>query len=92
MKKTVAEDWEFEIIVVGDGPCRMGMEAGDRFMCRYECPAGFCPKTMAVLHSLCEVARSGGDYRLLGGKARNQMDFCCADGVVTFRLTAKHIG
>lgn len=91
MKKTILEDWEFDITVVEEGRCRVGMERGDRFTCRYECPAGFCPKTMAVLHSLCEAARAGGDYRLLGGKASNRIDFCCADGVITFALTARHI-
>lgn len=67
-------------------PCRMGFEAGDVFTCRYECPAGFCPKTMAVLHSYCEVARAGGDYRLLGGRCKNEIEFSCADGCVRFLL------
>lgn len=92
MKKFVVEDWAFTIEVLTAKPCRMGFEPGDRFTCQYECPAGFCPKTMAALHTLCEVARSGGDYTLLGGKKKDEIEFTCADGVVTFRLTAKYIG
>lgn len=92
MNKTIVEDWEFTISVIRQNPCRMGFEVGDTFYCKYECPAGFCPKTMAVLHSLCEAARAGGDYTLLGGQTKNQIDFSCADGVIKFRLTANHIG
>lgn len=92
MKKTIVEDWEFDVAVLSCGPCRMGYEAGDRFACQYECPAHFCPKTMAQLHTLCEVARSGGDYRKLGGHSRNEIEFTCADGVVKFRLCARYIG
>ncbi len=88
MKKRIVEDWEFTITVVKSGPCRVGMETGDVFRCRYDCPEGFCPKTMQTLHTLCEVARSGGDYRLLGGSDKSRIDFCCADGVVWFRLKA----
>lgn len=91
MNKTIVEDWEFEITVIKDGLCRMGFEKGDIFMCKYECPTGFCPKTMAVLHSLCEAARSGGDYTLLGGKSKNEIDFSCADGIIKFHLVSKHI-
>ena len=91
MNKTIVEDWEFEITVIRGGLCRMGFEKGDKFSCKYDCPAGFCPKTMAVLHSLCEAARSGGDYTLLGGKAENEIDFSCADGVVRFNLVSKKI-
>jgi uncharacterized repeat protein (TIGR04076 family) len=92
MNKTIVEDWEFTISVIRQNSCRMGFEVGDTFYCKYECPAGFCPKTMAVLHSLCEAARAGGDYTLLGGQTKNQIDFSCADGVIKFRLTANHIG
>lgn len=91
MKKTIKEDWKFEIKVIRDGGCRMGFEEGDTFSCMYECPSGFCPKTMSVLHSLCEAARSGGDYRLLGGSAKDTIDFTCADGVIKFRLHAIHL-
>ncbi len=89
MHKTIVEDWEFDIEVIRAGKCRMGFETGDRFTCRYECPGGFCPKSMAALHALCEAARAGGDYRLLGGRTKNEIDFSCADGVVTFRLVAR---
>ena len=33
-----------------------------------------------------EVARAGGDFRLLGGEEKDVMEFCCPDGIVTFRL------
>ena len=92
MKPTVAEDWEFSIEVLKAAPCRLGFERGDRFTCQYACPAGFCPKTMGNLHRLCDVARAGGDYRLLGGSAENVIDFCCADGCVHFRLRAVRRG
>lgn len=48
MKKWITEDWEFDIIVTKGKAenCRMGFEAGDKFLCKYECPAGFCPKTI----------------------------------------------
>ena len=45
---------------------------------------------MANLHRLCDIARADGDYRLLGGKSKNEISFCCADGCVNFHLTAKH--
>lgn len=92
MNKTIIEDWEFNITVVRQNPCRMGFETGDVFYCQYECPTGFCPKTMATLHSLCEVARAGGDYTLLGGKSKHEIEFSCADGVILFGLSARHIG
>ena len=38
MKKTIMEDWKFEIMVIRDGGCRMGFEEGDTFSCMYECP------------------------------------------------------
>lgn len=91
MKRSIVEDWEFTITVIEQNPCRLGLESGDVFQCRYECPAGFCPKTMSVLHSLCEAARAGGDYRLLGGKSRHEIEFSCADGVIRFLLSAKHL-
>lgn len=74
------------------GTCRIGLEAGDAFACTYGCPDGFCPKTMGTLHTLCEAARAGGDYRLLGGLSGNEIEFVCADGAVTFRLRAVHTG
>ena len=87
MHKTIEENTAFLIEVLEAGPCRMGWEPGARFFCEYECPAGFCPKTTAALHTLCECVRAGGDLRLLGGSAAGTMYFCCADGVVRFRLT-----
>ncbi len=47
---------------------------------------------MGTLHTLCEAARAGGDYRLLGGLSGNEIEFVCADGAVTFRLRAVHTG
>lgn len=91
MKKTYVEEWGFTITVVKAGRCRMGMEVGDTFTCTYDCPAGFCPKTMAALHTLCDVARSGGDYRLLGGKSEHEIDFMCADGEHRFHLVAERL-
>lgn len=92
MHKTIVEDWEFTVRVTkAASACRMGLEPGDTFTCQYECPGGFCPKTMALLHSLCETARAGGDYRLLGGAGEHEISFVCADGVVTFLLTARHL-
>ncbi len=91
MNKQIVEDWEFEITVIKEKPCRMGFELGDKFHCKYECPTGFCPKTMSALHTLCEVARSGGDYILLGGNSKNEIEFSCADGVIQFHLLASKI-
>ena len=88
MKETAAEDWAFSVLVTSSAPCRLGFERGDRFSFQYGCPAGFCPKTMGNLHRLCDAARAGGDYRLLGGSTKNEIDFCCADGCVQFHLTA----
>lgn len=59
MKKWLEEDWEFEIEVIRGTAqeCRLGFEKGDKFFCQYECPTGFCPKTMPVLYTLCEIVR-----------------------------------
>lgn len=92
LNKTAVEDWSFELEVLSAGACRIGLEAGDAFACTYGCPDGFCPKTMGTLHTLCEAARAGGDYRLLGGLSGNEIEFVCADGAVTFRLRAVHTG
>ena len=72
--------------------CRLGLEEGDTFYCQYECPAGFCPKTMALLHTYCEIARCGEDYRLRGASSSHEIDFPCADSCITFRLTAPPAG
>jgi uncharacterized repeat protein (TIGR04076 family) len=93
MKKSITEDWEFEIVVKKGtaAQCRMGYETGDKFSCKYECPSGFCPKTMPILHTLCEIARCGGDYKLRGSNLSHEIDFPCVDGCVEFHLLAKHI-
>lgn len=91
MKKCIVEDWLFEITVTKAKPCRLGFEAGDRFTCTYECPTGFCPKTMPVLYTLCEIIRCGGDYKLRGSESSLEIDFPCADGCVDFHLVAKHL-
>lgn len=90
MDKWLEEDWRFEISVIkGDARhCRLGLEAGDVFICGYECPAGFCPKTMPVLYTLCEIVRCGGDYRLRESAFPCEIDFPCADGCLEFHLKA----
>lgn len=93
MKKTYLEDWEFEITVKNGVAerCRMGFETGDKFVCRYECPTGFCPKTMQVLYTWCEVIRCGGDFKLRNSQSSTETDFICADGEIEFHLVAKHL-
>ena len=93
MRKTIVEDWEFEITVKNRiaKQCRTGFKTGDKFSCKYECPSGFCPKTIPVLYTLCEIARCGGDYKLRSSDSRLEIDFPCADGPIVFHLTAKHI-
>lgn len=93
MQKWIVEDWEF-IITVSSGKaehCRLGFEEGDSFQCRYEVPAGFCPKTMPVLYTLCEIVRCGGNYISRGSDKEYEIDFPCTDGAITFHLTAKHL-
>lgn len=94
MRKWLQEDWEFTLTVTSGRAeqCRIGMEAGDSFTCRYECPGGFCPKTMGILYTYCEVVRCGGDFRLRGSKEPYELDFCCADGVLGLHLSARHVG
>ena len=98
MIKWIVEDYEFQITVISLAPdndpkrCRMGFEVGDVFTCKYECPAGFCPKSMGKLHALCDVVRAEGDLRLLGGDAVRSIRFTCADGPVLFRLEGNKIG
>ena len=97
MKKTIVEDYEFTAKVLSVGHdnkperCRMGFEPGDTFTCKYDCPAGFCPKTMFKLHALCDAVRAGGDLRNLGGDDPMGISFTCADGPVMFYLTAKKL-
>ena len=93
MKKWVIEDWEFELLTV-DGKaadCRAGIEAGDRFVFSYECPAGLCPKVMTEAYTWCEVIRCGGNFTYRGSKEPYEMEFRCPCGPVGFRLTARPI-
>lgn len=91
MRKWIVEDWQFTITVKKGRAeeCRLGFEAGDEFVCEYAVPAGFCPKTMPVLHTLCEVIRNGGDFTHRGSDAPCEIDFPCADGAICFHLTAQ---
>ena len=93
MKKWIEEDWKFEITVTKGCAkhCRLGFEEGDVFTCEYAVPDGFCPKTMPVLHTLCEIVRCGGNYRLRGSEQDFEIDFPCADGPIEFHLKATHI-
>lgn len=94
MRKWVEEDWEFTVTVFkGEAEqCRLGFEQGDSFTCEYEVPAGFCPKTMPVLYTLCEIIRCGGSFKARGSDQDYEICFNCADGPVSFRLEARHIG
>lgn len=91
--KWIQEDWTFEIAVKKgqSKDCRMGFEEGDTFSCQYECPAGFCPKTIPVLYTLCEIVRCGGNYRLKGSRDEYEIDFPCADGCIQFHLMAQKL-
>ena len=93
MKRWIIEDWEFTITVKeGEAKnCRLGFETGDVFTCQYEVPSGFCPKTMATLHTLCEIVRCGGNYKLRGSENEYEIDFPCADGYICFHLVAKQL-
>ena len=90
MNRWIQEDWRFEITVTqGEARhCRLGLEKGDKFECSYECPTGFCSKSMAQLYTLCEVIRCGGDFRLRGSKSPREIRFPCADGVIEFEIKA----
>ena len=93
MKKWMVEDWDFTISVKSGeaSHCRMGLETGDIFRCQYEVPAGFCPKTMPVLYTLCEIVRCGGNYTGRGSQKEYEIDFPCADGEILFHLEAKQV-
>lgn len=93
MKKWIDENWEFTITVTKGryDTCRMGFETGDTFTCTYDCPAGFCPKTMPVLHTLCEIVRCGGTLKLRGSDFDYELDFPCVDGPIQFHLSAKNL-
>jgi uncharacterized repeat protein (TIGR04076 family) len=69
--------------------CRNGHEIGDTYDCEYDCPGGFCSKSMAKLFLLMEAIRSGGDLsNLLAGASKHSGEFHCPDGVVKFRIKA----
>ena len=93
MKKWVVEDWEFIVTVLKGkaAECRLGFEEGDMFYCQYEVPAGFCPKTMPVLYTLCEIIRCGGNFSARGSDKDDEIDFGCADGAVQFHLEARKL-
>lgn len=93
MHKWIVEEWQFTITVSSGkaDDCRLGFEPGDMFSCEYAVPAGFCPKTMPVLHTLCEIIRCGGDFTHCGSDKPHEIDFSCADGMITFNLTAKKV-
>lgn len=93
MRKWIEEDWEFTVTVVKGAAeqCRLGFEQGDQFVCQYEVPAGFCPKTMPVLHTLCEIIRCGGSFRARGSDRDDEIEFGCADGMIRFRLKARRL-
>lgn len=91
MHKWIVENWQFTITAT-DGRaknCRLGFEKGDEFQCEYAVPSGFCPKTMPVLHTLCEIIRCGGDFTHRGSDKPYEIDFSCADGTIRFHLAAK---
>lgn len=95
MKKWYPEDWQFTIEVLKVGKenraeeCRLGLEAGDRFVCRFETPEGFCPTAFIKIFPSLEAVRCGGDLRNLGGKGPAEMTFLCPDGAVKFGLTGE---
>ncbi len=97
MKKWYPEDWQFTIEVLQVGKenkaeeCRLGLEVGDTFTCRFETPAGFCPTSFIKIFSSLEAVRCGGDLRNLGGKGPTEMTFLCPDGAVKFRLIGEQI-
>ena len=73
--------------------CRNGHEVGDTYSCEYDCPGGFCSKSMAKLFPLMEAVRAGGDLsNLLTEAAKHSGEFVCPDGVVTFKLEAMKNG
>ncbi len=104
MKKWYAEEYEFQVEVVGflrgnhtEHYCRNGEEIGDKYTCTYGCPVnqngdGICSKTMLMLYPLMEAIRSGGDLENLGGEEKCSKTIVCPDGCVMFRLTAVPLG
>ena len=91
MRKWIEEDWEFTVTVTEGRAeqCRLGFERNDRFRCGYGTPSGFCPKTMPVLYTLCEIIRCGGSFKARGSDKDYEIEDGCADGPVRFRLSAR---
>ena len=101
MKKWYAEEYEWEIEVIGflrgsstERYCRNGEEIGDRYTCTYGCPVnadgqGICSKTMLMMFPAMEAVRSGGDLETVGGDGRYSKTIVCPDGNVIFKMTAK---
>lgn len=104
MKKWYAEEYEWEIKVIGflrgdhtERYCRNGEEIGDMYTCTYGCPVnadgqGICSKVMMMMFPIMEAVRSGGDLMNIGGGSRYSKDIVCPDGNVIFRMTAKKCG
>ncbi|MGI5896100.1 MAG: TIGR04076 family protein [Oscillospiraceae bacterium] len=104
MKKWYAEEYEWEIEVIGflrgdqtERYCRNGEEVGDRYTCTYGCPVnaqgqGICSKVMTVMFPVMEAVRSGGNLKNIGGSSQYSKDIVCPDGNVIFRMTAKKLG
>ena len=100
MKKWYAEEYEWEIKVIGflrgdhtERYCRNGEEISDSYTCTYGCPVneygqGICSKVMMVLFPIMEAVRSGGDLTYIGGRTPYCKDIVCPDGCVKFRITA----
>ena len=97
MDKWFQEDWHFRIEVIKVGKknqakeCRLGLEPGDIFECKYETPAGFCPTSFMKIFTSMEVVRGGGDLRNLGGEDKSKIVFICPDGVVMFKLAGDRV-
>lgn len=104
MKKWYAEEYEWEIEVIGflrgehtERYCRNGEEIGDRYHCTYGCPVnadgqGICSKVMLLMFPIMEAVRSGGNLVNIGGSGKYSKDIVCPDGNVIFRMTAKKLG
>ena len=90
MKKWMAEDWAFEIEILRGEPknCRIGLEKGDVFRFEYACPADFCPRAMAEIHTWCEVVRCGGDFTYRGSPEKYELELDCPCGVLSMKLHA----
>ena len=97
MHKWYQEDWSFliEVLQVGQRnnahECRIGLEPGDTFECRYETPCDFCPTTFIKMFPIMEVIRCEGVLRYLGAESDDETKFMCPDGVVMFKLKGEKI-